>query len=103
MIAIDIAAAVVVLIVVFFAAKHAARVANRKRLLAAGLPDEYARIIEKNVPLYTRLPDSVKRQLGGLINIFLAEKHYEGCGGLEITAEVKITLAAHASVPPATP
>ncbi|HLB74515.1 MAG TPA: M90 family metallopeptidase [Sedimentisphaerales bacterium] len=98
MIAIDIAAAVVVLIVVFFAAKHAARVANRKRLLAAGLPDEYARIIEKNVPLYTRLPDSVKRQLGGLINIFLAEKHFEGCGGLEITDEIKVTIAAQACV-----
>jgi len=95
-IVIKITAAAVGLIVVYFLARRAVRAANRKRLLAAPLPEDRRRIIEKNVPLYKRLPDSLRQQLGGLINVFLAEKHFEGCGGLKITDEMKATIAAQA-------
>ena len=98
MIIIKIAAAVVGLIVAYFIGKRIVRNSRRRKLLAAALPDEYTQIIEKNVSLYTRLPDSLKRQFGGLINVFLAEKHFEGCGGLEITDEIKVTIAAQACV-----
>jgi len=97
-IVIKIAAAVVGLIVAYFIGKRIARNLRRKKLLAAALPDEYARIIGRNVPLYARLPDSLKRQLGGLVSVFLAEKHFEGCGGLKITDEIKVTIAAQACV-----
>jgi len=40
----------------------------------------------------------LRSELGGLINVFLAEKHFEGCGGLEITDEIKVTIAAQAGV-----
>jgi Mlc titration factor MtfA (ptsG expression regulator) len=32
----------------------------------------------------------------GHIHVFLAEKHFEGCGGLEITEEIHVTIAAQA-------
>ena len=32
----------------------------------------------------------------GLIQVFLAEKVFEGCGGLEITDEIRVTIAAQA-------
>jgi hypothetical protein len=74
------------------------RKSRRKKLLAAVFPDEYVQIIEKNVPLYRHLPDSLRKELGGLINVFLGEKHFEGCGGLEITDEIKVTIAAQACI-----
>lgn len=52
--------------------------------------------MEKNVPLYNRLPGELKEQLEGLINVFLAEKIFEGCGGQEITDEVRVTIAGQA-------
>ena len=92
------AAGVVVIVVGYFVAKRLRRGANRKRLLAAAFPDEYREIIEKNVPLYRQLPDSLKEELGGHVNVILAEKRFEGCGGLEITDEIKVTIAAQASM-----
>jgi Mlc titration factor MtfA (ptsG expression regulator) len=31
-----------------------------------------------------------------LVQVFLAEKHFEGCGGLTLTEEMKVTIAAEA-------
>jgi Mlc titration factor MtfA (ptsG expression regulator) len=76
--------------------KYQTRRARRKRLLAAPFPQAWIEIIQKNVPLYNRLPDTLKVQLHSLVNVFLDEKKFEGCGGLEITDEIKITIAAQA-------
>ncbi|MHC4120783.1 MAG: M90 family metallopeptidase [Planctomycetota bacterium] len=70
--------------------------ARRKRMLAAPLPAEWQQIVRKNVPLYDRLPDAMREQLEGLVNVFIAEKKFEGCGGLEITDEIRVTIAAQA-------
>ncbi len=96
MIVIKIAAVVVGSIVAYFIGKRFMRNSRRKKLLVAAFAEEYVRIIEKNVPLYRHLSDSLKQELGGLINVFLSEKHFEGCGGLEITDEIKVTIAAQA-------
>ena len=58
-------------------------------------------IIEKNVPYYASLPEADRRELQGLVQVFLAEKNFEGCGGLELTDEIKVTIAAHACRAPA--
>ncbi len=78
--------------------RRARRRALRRRLMTEPLPEEWERILKQNVPLYSRLPDAVQRQLRGLINIFLYEKRFEGCGGLEITDEVRVTVAAQACI-----
>jgi Mlc titration factor MtfA (ptsG expression regulator) len=65
-------------------------------MLAEPLSTEWEQIVRKNVPLYDRLPESMKEQLGGLVNVFLAEKDFEGCAGLEITDEIRVTIAAQA-------
>jgi hypothetical protein len=70
--------------------------ARRKRMLAAPFPAEWEQIVRKNVPLYNRLPESLREQLRGLVNVFLAEKKFEGCGELEITDEIRVTIAAQA-------
>jgi Mlc titration factor MtfA (ptsG expression regulator) len=86
------------LVVSFFIGKHLSRRAKRKRLLAKAFPAEWKQIVQKNVPLYNRLPDSLREQLHGLIHVFMAEKNFEGCGGLEITDEIRVTIAAQASM-----
>jgi hypothetical protein len=69
---------------------------RRKRIAARQFPDQWLQIIEKNVPLYNRLPAEDKAELQKHILIFIAEKRFEGCGGLEITDEIKVIIAAQA-------
>jgi Mlc titration factor MtfA (ptsG expression regulator) len=71
---------------------------RRKRLMARPFPSGWEAIIERNVPLYARLPAGLKQQLHGHIQVLLAEKHFEGCGGLIMTDEVKVTIAAQAGI-----
>ena len=71
---------------------------TRKRLASRPFPDEWLVLLEKNVPLYARLPEADREELRRHILVFLAEKRFEGCGGLEITDEIKITIAAHACI-----
>lgn len=90
------AATAVGLAVIFPVGRRLRRRARRKRLLATPLPAEWEQIVQKNVPLYRRLPEALKKQLGGLVNVFIDEKRFEGCGGLEITDEIRVTIAAQA-------
>jgi MtfA peptidase len=50
------------------------------------------------VPIYRRLPRELREQLHGHINVFLGEKEFEGCGGLTLTDEIRVTIAAQACV-----
>jgi MtfA peptidase len=69
---------------------------HRQKLMAEQLPPEYLEILEKHVALYSLLPDKLKKELHGRIAIFLDEKDFEGCGDLEITDRIKVTVAAFA-------
>jgi Mlc titration factor MtfA (ptsG expression regulator) len=72
------------------------KAARFKRLMSAPFSDSWQKIIEKNIPLYLHLPQELQEKLHGYINVFLAEKKFEGCGGQEITDEVRVTIAAQA-------
>ena len=54
--------------------------------------------IQKNVPYYRLLPLDDRFELHQHIQIFINEKGFEGCGGLEITEEIKVTIAAQACI-----
>jgi len=62
------------------------------------LPEEWNHIIQKNVPYYRYLPPKLQTKLQGLINIFLDEKTFEACAGLELTDEMRVTIAAQACI-----
>lgn len=72
--------------------KNRRRAALRKKPLTA---DQRA-VLRQNVPYLAKLDDPEREQLEGLIRIFLAEKSFEGCGGLELTEEIRLTIAAQA-------
>jgi len=69
---------------------------RRARLRATPTPDGWQRTIERNVPIVRRLPLADRQELFGHVQVFLAEKHFEGCGGLELTDEIRVTIAAQA-------
>ena len=71
---------------------------RRARLRALPLPADWQNVIERNVAAYHRLSPEDKRELQGHTRVLLAEKHFEGCGGLQLTDEIRVTIAAQASM-----
>lgn len=69
---------------------------RRNKLRSQPFPKEWLSILERNVPIFSRLPPEDRIELAGHIQVFLAEKHFEGCGGLELTNEIRVTIAAQA-------
>ena len=59
-------------------------------------PEHWMQILKKTLPMVERLSDEHWNQLGGLIHVFLGTKKFEGCGGLELTEEMKVTVSAQA-------
>jgi Mlc titration factor MtfA (ptsG expression regulator) len=72
------------------------RARRRARLRARPFPPAWRAIVERNFPLFQRLPERDRAELLGHVQVFLAEKQFEGCGGLELTDEIRVTIAAHA-------
>jgi hypothetical protein len=71
---------------------------RRAAITRRPFPAEWDAVIAKNVPYAARLSREDRDALTRHVQIFLAEKHFEGCGGLEITDEVRVTIAAQACV-----
>lgn len=69
---------------------------NRDRLKKRPFPEGWMGVLERNVPLYLRLPDADRQELRDHLQLFLREKRFEGVGGLEMTDEVRLTIAAQA-------
>src|SRR5690606_24467399 len=69
---------------------------RRRRIRERPFPAEWIEILERNMPLYRRLPAEDREELHGHIQVFLAEKNIEGCDGFEITDEVRVTIAGQA-------
>jgi Mlc titration factor MtfA (ptsG expression regulator) len=87
---------VVFLVAIVVFVKRRARAHIRRMLFATPFSPEWQDIIDSKVPIYKHLPDELKQQLHGLIHIFLVEKKFVGCQGMEITDEIKVTVAAQA-------
>jgi hypothetical protein len=69
---------------------------RRARHFAAPFPEPYRRILKRNLPLFRKMPHALRDELCGHINVFLREKRFQGCGGLELTDEMRVTIAGHA-------
>ena len=69
---------------------------RRAKILQDPFPPGWSEILEKDVPIHGRLDEVDRAQLRGLIQVFLAEKVFEGCAGLAITDEIRVTIAAQA-------
>lgn len=69
---------------------------RRKRILAERFPSAWEQIIDENVPHTRHLNASERQALYNMVQVFVAEKNFEGVGGLEMTDEIRVTIAAQA-------
>ena len=69
---------------------------RRRRLRSQSPPLAWRAIAERNLPIFRRLPRADQAELLGHVQVFLAEKIFEGCGGLALTDEIRVTIAAQA-------
>jgi Mlc titration factor MtfA (ptsG expression regulator) len=69
---------------------------RRARLLERPFPPAWDGFLADHVAMWSRLDDELRHRLRELTQVFLSEKHWEGCGGLELTEEIEVTIAAQA-------
>lgn len=70
---------------------------RRRRLRAAPVPPAWLDILASNAPFVARLDDAARAHLLGDIQVLVAEKHFIAAGGMVITDEVRVTIAAAAA------
>jgi len=69
---------------------------KKRFLLNKAFPDAWQQILYKRLPIYHNLPPDTKQQLQQLVTLFLADKRFYGCSGLQINDEIRVTIAAEA-------
>ena len=67
---------------------------RRQAIQEKPFPLHWEAIIKQNLIFYKYFPPSLRKRLQGHVNVILSEKQFVGCGGLEITEEIKLTIAA---------
>ncbi|MBT8039644.1 MAG: zinc-dependent peptidase [Xanthomonadales bacterium] len=67
-----------------------------RQVMKQPFPDEWVEILERNIGIYKNLPMPLRLQLRQKIKLFLHRKHFSGAGGLEVTDEMRVTIAAQA-------
>ena len=72
------------------------RTRRRRKLVSQPFPDSWEAALDRNFAYYRWLSDAERDKLRRDARIFIAEKYWEGCQGLEITDEIRITIAAQA-------
>ena len=91
-----IVAALVLLLVAWLVAEPRLVEWRRERRRRRPFPATWRRILQRRVPYLRRLPAALQLQLKQHIQVFLAEKPFIGCGGLVVTDEMRVTIAAQA-------
>jgi len=86
---------VILLAALGWAARRYWRHRRREVLFRQPLRGDRRAILER-IPLYRRLPGKLRPVVHGLVNIFLDEKRFVGCNGLEITDEMRVVVAGNA-------
>ena len=69
---------------------------RRRKLLAEPFPAEWLEALNAHVWQYACLTEPEQVTLRDRLRVFVAEKYFEGCGGVELTDEIRVTIAAYA-------
>ena len=67
---------------------------RRNRIKHHPFPPLWSSIIENNLPILLYLSPDERKRLKGHIQVFLTEKQFIGCRGLQVTEEMKLIIAA---------
>lgn len=72
------------------------RTRRRRKLAEQPFPAEWGAYLRANMGYYGALDEREHERLHALVQVFVAEKHWEGCGGLELDDEIRVTIAGQA-------
>jgi Mlc titration factor MtfA (ptsG expression regulator) len=71
---------------------------RRRSIREQPFPVAWDGLMRRNVRHAEWLDEHQRQQLREWIAVFLAEKSFEGCGGMQITDEVRVTIAGQAGI-----
>lgn len=71
---------------------------RRRQLLNAPFPAAWEAVLQKHLRPYGAMPEELRRQVRGIVQVLMAEKRFEGCGGLEVTEEMRVTILGQAAM-----
>ena len=71
---------------------------RRRRLLETPLTEAQRRTLASVAPLCAALPESLRARHEGVVQVLLAEKHYEPAGGLELDEAMPLAIAGQAAL-----
>src|SRR6266540_1547268 len=69
---------------------------TRVRLPREPISPSWLQLVGRQVPLIARLPTADQDRLYHIMQLFVKEVPFEGCGGLELREEIRVTIAAQA-------
>jgi len=69
---------------------------RRRKILETPFPDQWRAALEADLWQYACLPDAEQARLRDAVLVMIAEKNWEGCGGLILTDEMRVRIAATA-------
>ena len=69
---------------------------RRRRIVETAFPAPWLDTLRQNVAHYPLLTADQQQKLRRDTQVFVAEKNWEGCGGLTVTDEMRVTIAAQA-------
>lgn len=69
---------------------------RRNQIRSEEFPAAWLEILRHNFAFYHFLTEAEQTKLRSDVQVFVAEKNWEGCGGLTMTDEVRVTVAAQA-------
>ena len=71
---------------------------RRRKLIEQPFPEAWIETIHRNVAYFSYLDDAEQARARDILRVIVAEKNWEGCGGLTMTDEIKVTIAALVSI-----
>ena len=71
---------------------------RRRALLARPFPPAWLDALSQNVRLYAALSADEQAKVRDYVRVFVTEKNWEGCGGLQMTDEIRVTIAANVAI-----
>lgn len=69
---------------------------SRAEVLAQPFPPQFREHLVRRIPSAELLTDAELEKLEALVRVFNSEKSFEGAGGLEVTEEMRVAVAARA-------
>ena len=69
---------------------------HRRSITEQPFPEEWETVLQRHFTHFTLLTPDEQQHLRQDIQVFIAEKYWEGCGGLELTQAMQVLVAAQA-------